>query len=305
MRYLPKLHQVNVFNEVIRSGSIRSAAKKMNLTQPALTRALQELEHNMGATLMIRSNEGVTLTEAGKSFAIRANLILSELEKAADEIEEINKSTYGRVAFGISSLFGITILSGVMKDFKKSYPKTLITIKEAQLSTLLPGLRDGRLDFALGTLTDEMPLGDFITTPLFDAPFCIVGRKNHPLSNSRSIQDLAEAKWLIPETDMGYYHYIRQCIPFNHPDSPSAPVLTDSTVCIMNLVMNSDYLTILAQARLNEPRFGGVLSAIPAGESLLPVGHYGLLYPRKRPLTQASLAMVELFKWHCQHHSWT
>ena len=93
MRYLPKLHQVNVFNEVIRSGSIRSAAKKMNLTQPALTRALQELEHNMGATLMIRSNEGVTLTEAGKSFAIRANLILSELEKAADEIEEIYKST--------------------------------------------------------------------------------------------------------------------------------------------------------------------------------------------------------------------
>lgn len=304
MRYLPKLQQIKVFNEVIRSGSIRAAAREMNQSQPALTRTLKELEHHLGATLLVRSNEGVTLTEAGKSFAIRAHLILEELEKAAEEIEKINKNTYGRVAFGISSLFGITILDAVIGDFKKCHPKTQINIKEAQLSTLLPSLRDGRLDFALGTLTDEMPLGDFIIEPLFEAPFCIVGRKNHPLANCTSLDELARARWLIPETDMGYYHDIRRFIPFNHPDNASAPIFTDSTVCIMNLVMNSDYLTILAQARLNEPRFGDVLTALPI-DFALPVGHYGLIYPRKRPLTQAGQAIIEQFKWHCKQHSWT
>lgn len=304
MRYLPKLQQIKVFNEVIRSGSIRAAAREMNQSQPALTRTLKELEHHLGATLLVRSNEGITLTEAGKSFAVRAHLILEELEKAADEIEQINKNTYGRVAFGISSLLGITILDAVIRDFKQTRSKTLINIKEAQLSTLLPSLRDGRLDFALGTLTEEMPLGDFIITPLFDAPFCIAGRKNHPLMHCSSLEELADAKWLIPETDMGYYHYIRQFIPFNHPDNPSAPVLTDSIVCIMKLVTNSDYLTILAQARLSELHFGDVLSALPVGRSSLPIGHYGLIYPRKRPLTQAAFEMVEQFKWHCQQYNW-
>ncbi|ADO49521.1 LysR substrate-binding domain-containing protein [[Enterobacter] lignolyticus] len=304
MKYLPKLQQIKVFNEVIRCGSIRAAAREMNQSQPALTRALKELENHIGATLLVRSNEGVTLTEVGSAFAVRAHLILEELEKAADEIEQINNNTYGRVAFGISSLFGVTILSSVIKDFKKSHPRTLINIKEAQLSTLLPSLRDGRLDFALGTLTDQMPLGDFRIIPLFDAPFCVVGRKNHPLINCRSMQDLAKASWVIPETDMGYYHYIRQFVPFDYPDGPSSPVLTDSTVCIMNLVINNDYLTILAQARLNEPRFGCVLSALPIGQSSLPMGHYGLIYPRKRPLTQAAQAMVEQLKWYCQQHHW-
>ncbi|AKM48146.1 DNA-binding transcriptional regulator, LysR family [Edwardsiella anguillarum] len=304
MRYLPKIQQLKVFNEVIRSGSIRAAARKMDQSQPALTRTLKELEHHMGATLLIRSNEGVTLTDAGKSFAIRAHLILEELEKAAEEVEQITKNGHGHVAFGISSLFGITVLNKVLNDFKQGFPATVINVKEAQLSTLLPSLRDGRLDFALGTLTDEMPLGDFISISLFDAPFCIVARKEHPLANCSELEALRQAKWVMPETDMGYYHNIRRIIPFDHPDNPHYPILTDSTVCIMNLVMNGDYLTILSRARLREARFGGVLTALPIGLQFLPVGHYGLIYPRKRPLTQASQALIEQFRWHCQHHDW-
>lgn len=304
MRYLPKIQQLKVFNEVIRSGSIRAAARKMDQSQPALTRTLKELEHHMGATLLIRSNEGVTLTDAGKSFAIRAHLILEELEKAAEEVEQITKNSHGHVALGISSLFGITVLNKVLNDFKQGFPATVINVKEAQLSTLLPSLRDGRLDFAIGTLTDEMPLGDFISIPLFDAPFCIVARRGHPLANCRELAALCQAKWVMPETDMGYYHHIRCIIPFDHPDNPHYPILTDSTVCIMNLVMNSDYLTILSRARLREARFGGVLTALPIEQFHLPVGHYGLIYPRKRPLTQAAQALIEQFRWHCQHHDW-
>ena len=304
MRYLPKMQQIKVFSEVTQCGSIRAAARKMNQSQPTLTRTLKELEYHLGATLLIRTSEGVSLTDAGKSFAIRARLILEEIEKAALEVEQINNQTYGKVAFGISSLFGVTILNNVLTDFRKEHAKTEVNIKEAQLSTLLPCLREGQLDFALGTLTEDMPLGDFIAVSLFKAPFSIVARKNHPLQNCSSLEQLAMAKWLLPETQMGYYHYIRSFIPFNHPDNPYAPVFTDSTVCIMNLVMNDDYLTILSQARLQEPRFKGVLSALPISEHLLPISQYGLIYPRKRPLTVAAQAMVEHFRRHCQLHNW-
>ncbi|EAZ5467663.1 LysR family transcriptional regulator [Salmonella enterica] len=304
MRYLPTIQQIRVFNEVIRCGSIRAAARNIHQSQPALTHALKDLEHHLGATLLIRSNDGVTLTEAGKSFSIRAHLILAEIKKASEEIELITKNSYGRVAFGISSLFGVTILSEVINAFKKEHSKTLITIKEAQLSTLLPGLRDGRLDFALGSLTEDMPLGDFVIEPLFDAPFCIAARKNHPFMHGTSLKELSLAKWIMPETDMGYYHYIRQRLPFNHPGNSNAPVLTDSVVCIMHLLMNEDYLTILARARLNTPEFRPVLSPLPMEENLLPLSHYGLIFPRKSPLTPAARELIDIFKWHCEQYVW-
>ncbi|MFB2905578.1 LysR substrate-binding domain-containing protein [Aeromonas jandaei] len=304
MKNLPKLQQIKIFNEVIRCGSIRAAAKEINLSQPALTRALKELEHQMGATLLVRSNEGVTLTEAGKAFSIRTSLIVDELQRAVWEIKKINENAYNSVTFGISALFGDTILCSVIHDFKTQHPETLINIKEAQLSTLLPCLRDGRLEFALGTVTERMPLGDFIIEPLFEAPFCIVARKGHPLLECKSLQELSHAKWLFPETDMGYYHYIRQYIPFNHPDNPFAPVMTDSMVCIINLVLNCDYITILAKARLNESRFCEVLTPLPLTDTLLPNGNYALIYPRKRPLTQAALLLLEGFKRCCLQHDW-
>ncbi|EBT2497940.1 TPA: LysR substrate-binding domain-containing protein [Salmonella enterica subsp. enterica serovar Eastbourne] len=304
MRHLPKIQQIKMFNEVIRSGSIRAAARSMHLSQPALTHALKDLEHHIGATLLIRSNDGVTLTEAGKLFSIRAHLVLSELEKAAEEIELMAKNSYGHVAFGISSLFGVTVLSSVINDFKRNHSKTLITIKEAQLSTLIPNLRDGRLEFLLGTVTENMPLNDFIVEPLFDAPFCIVARKGHPLSECSTLSELSQAKWVIPETDMGYYNYIRQIIPFNSPNNSNAPVQTDSVVCIINLLMNGDFLTILTRARLNIPPFSSFLSALSVDEDLLPVSHYGLIYPKNRPLTSAANSIIERFKWHCRHYKW-
>ncbi|EGO7252393.1 LysR family transcriptional regulator [Salmonella enterica] len=304
MRHLPKIQQVKMFNEIIRSGSIRAASKNMHLSQPALTHALKELEHHIGTTLLIRSNDGVTLTEAGKLFSVRAHLVLSELEKAVEEIELITKNSYGHVAFGISSLFGVTVLSSVINDFKRQHSKTLITIKEAQLSTLIPNLRDGRLEFALGTVTENMPLTDFCVEPLFDAPFCIVARKGHPLAECSTLSELSQAKWVIPETDMGYYNYVRQMIPFNCPSNNTAPVQTDSVVCIINLLKNSDFLTILTQARLNTSPFSSYLSALPVGQDFLPISHYGLIYPKNRPLTSAANTIIEHFRWHCRHYKW-
>ncbi|VFS46104.1 LysR family transcriptional regulator [Budvicia aquatica] len=208
MKYLPKLHQLKVFQEVIHYGSIRAAARAMNQSQPALTRNIRELEQLLGTALMTRGTRGVELTEPGRMFAVRMQLIMEELQRATDEIKQVNQQTQSNLSIGFSSLIALSIFPQTAEQFKKHHPKTTLRIKEAQLSALLPALWEGRLDFAIGTISSEVPLSDFIEEPLFKARFGIICRKGHPRMNCSSLEQLYDAKWYLPETDMGYYKQI-------------------------------------------------------------------------------------------------
>ncbi|MEG2398545.1 MAG: LysR family transcriptional regulator [Citrobacter sp.] len=304
MRYLPKLQQLRIFNEIVKHGSIHAAAKSLHLSQPALTYSMRELEQTLDATLMIRSHDGIVLTEAGQTFSSYSLYIIQELERATIDIISINNKVESTVSFGMSSLLAVTILSSVIKDFKKYNDTTKIIIKEAQLSTLLPCLREGMLEFAVGTVSDNMLLNNYNVDLLFDAPFSIVARKDHPLVKSTSLEQLKDAKWLFPETNMGYYNslYHSSIIDFNK--SKNKPIFSDSSVCILNMVIKDDYLTILSKARLAQPEFRDVLVPLQIKE-LLPCAQYGLIYLRNHPLSAPARKLIDIIKYHCKTYNWS
>lgn len=76
------------------------------------------------------------------------------------------------VSFGFPSLIGFTFMSDMIHKFKEVFPKAQVSMYEAQLSSFLPALRDGRLDFAIGTLSNEMQLQDLHVEPLFESGVC-------------------------------------------------------------------------------------------------------------------------------------
>lgn len=82
MAFQVKIHQIRAFVEVARQGSIRGASRMLNMSQPALSKSIQELEEGLAAQLFFRRSKGVTLTDAGESFYQHASLILEELRAA-------------------------------------------------------------------------------------------------------------------------------------------------------------------------------------------------------------------------------
>ncbi|WP_299019813.1 LysR substrate-binding domain-containing protein [uncultured Photobacterium sp.] len=303
MDHLPKLQQLKVLNEVIQCGSINGAAKKMNLSQPSLTYSLKMLEQTLGVTLLVRSNDGIQLTDAGKSFSAYSHLILEELKQAVNEAKQISSKSESQVSFGLSPIIAITILESIITDFKKKHPTPKISIKEGQLSSLLPALRDGRLDFAIGSLDENVPSCEFVTEHLFEAPFGIVARKGHPLANCKTLKQLKDAKWLLPETQMGYYNTLKKQFSNILPTGDQMPIFADSIVCIMNMVQNGDYLSVLSLARLNKNEYQNKYCVLPIEEAL-PVGNYSLVRLRKRPLSLAAQAMIDEIKWHASSYDW-
>lgn len=302
MRYLPKIQQLKVFQQVIRSGSIRGAARALGQSQPAVSRTIRELEQVLQTQLIIRSTHGMTLTETGLAFSRRMQLILEELQRAAHEIQQLDQLKQGSVAIGCSSLLSLTVLPALVDAFRQSFSQSNVFIHEAQLSTLLPALREGRLDFAVGTVCPELPLDDLICEPLFSAEFCIVSHKDNPLSRSSTFGELLEAKWILPKTDMGYYQQVQLewSELYQHLITPA--VHTDSFISGMNMVLETGYLVVVARAMVRSIWFQQQLAILPINN--LPQAKYCVLWSQKSPLTNTARRFLDLLRDHCTRYNW-
>ncbi len=92
---LPKTQHLVVFQEVIRSGSIGSAAKELGLTQPAVSKIINDIEDYFGVELVVRKNTGVTLTPAGQLLLSRSESITREMKNMVNEISGMSSGGGG------------------------------------------------------------------------------------------------------------------------------------------------------------------------------------------------------------------
>ena len=144
-----KNQQLKALVQVAESGSIRAAARVMNLCQSALTKSLRELEEEVGAELLLRSYKGIEFTDAGHILLTRARLALSLLDKAQEEIALQQGGAGVRVSIAVTPLVGIRVLPQVLLKFERIHTAPRINLSEGFLTTLIPQLIDGRLDFAV------------------------------------------------------------------------------------------------------------------------------------------------------------
>lgn len=296
---LPKTQHLVVFQEVIRSGSIGSAAKELGLTQPAVSKIINDVEAYFGIELVVRKNTGVTLTQAGQVMLSWSESITREMKNMVDEMNSMTSNAVVDVSFGFPSLIAFTIMSGMIKKFKEVFPKAQVSMYEAQLSSFLPAVRDGRLDFAIGTLSDEMKLQDLHVEPLFESEFILVASKSRT-TGITSLSALKNEQWVLPQTNMGYYSELLTTLQNNGISSENI-VKTDSVVTIYNLVLNADFLTVIP-CDMTAPFGSDQFITIPVEEAL-PVARYAAVWSKNYRIKKAASILVELAKEYSSYNS--
>lgn len=150
----------------------------------------------------MRKNTGVTLTPAGQLLLSRSESITREMKNMVNEISGMSSEAVVEVSFGFPSLIGFTFMSGMINKFKEVFPKAQVSMYEAQLSSFLPAIRDGRLDFAIGTLSAEMKLQDLHVEPLFESEFVLVASKSRTCTGTTTLESLKNEQWVLPQTNM-------------------------------------------------------------------------------------------------------
>jgi LysR family transcriptional regulator, carnitine catabolism transcriptional activator len=174
------LSRLSAFAEVAAALSFNVAARRLNVSQPALTRTIQLLEEDLGARLFDRDSRNVQLTPAGKEILPIVLRLLRDVEVAANEMTSYLKGTRGviRVA-SIPSLAG-ALLPLAIRAFRRDYPDVRLHLDDALSEAVAQKVASGEADFGVTTLRSPDPRLTY--RPLLQEPVGLVCRRDDPLA---------------------------------------------------------------------------------------------------------------------------
>ena len=290
-----KLNQLRDMVAIVERGSLRAAARHLELAQPALTRSIRTLERELGTTLFEREARGMVLTPMGKLFYQRASSVVNELRRAREELEQTSGDLQGTVVAGLSIMPHVGMLPSALPAFRKKFPKVKLKIIEGLYPAIEAGLRDGSIDFYLGASPQSSPAPGLVTEVLFANTRTIVGRKNHPLSNATSIHDLQDAEWATTSVNYNASDDLNELFTsFNMPD-PKIMLHAHSTMSVMVALAYSDLLAILPVQWNEFPLTRSALQVIHVRERL-PAPSIVCIRRTDLPLTPAAEYFCDLLR---------
>jgi DNA-binding transcriptional LysR family regulator len=181
------LRHLRSYVAVAEEGHIGRAAQRLFITQPALSRQIQQLEREIGAPLLLRTARGVELTDAGQELLARARVALEAAEDAlaVGRLEEPR----GRLALGLPLAGGSERWFGLVQAYVERYPAVDVQLRQALTEQLQDQLLAGELDGALGLAPSRLPALTY--THVHDEPLSVWLRADHPLAD-RSELTLAD-----------------------------------------------------------------------------------------------------------------
>ena len=167
-----ELRSIEYFLQIADEGSITRTAGKLGVTQPALTRHVQQLEAELGTPLLVRLPRGVRLTTAGRDFLEYARRIVLEVARAREHVRGAAETPRGRVVIGTSPTLAPLLLPGCIARTRQQCPLITLQVMEGFGAQLLDALLAGRLDVAV--MTNPPRSRALALTPLFSEPLVVV-----------------------------------------------------------------------------------------------------------------------------------
>ncbi|SEM36903.1 LysR family transcriptional regulator [Halomonas caseinilytica] len=139
--------QLKYFLTVVEEGAISSAARRIPLAQPALSRQLQLLEEDVGAPLLSRSRHGVCLTAAGEAFSRDTRRLLADFEQAKQNARRIADGHLGRLRLGVTVMhLWVPQITRLLNRFRERYPGVTLQVVSLLSGPQVEALRQGELD---------------------------------------------------------------------------------------------------------------------------------------------------------------
>lgn len=239
-----KLTNLRALVAAVDEGSLRAAARRLGVSQPAVTKMLRELEREIGTSLLGRSTTGVIATAQGMVLYDHARAIERELSHAFDEIRQLSGSMTGDLTIGAAPVAVLLLIPEALRTFARAFPQIQLRISEEFYSAQLTRLRKGELDIGVGFLREELPPGEFVIERLMPVTMSVVMRKGHRLSRARTLADLAKVPWVYTAATPGG-SYIKSLFESKGMQPPPVGALVNSTLALLAIITTSECVGLL------------------------------------------------------------
>lgn len=195
-----EIRQLKAFLAIAEAKTFTAGARRVNVTQAAISMQIRQLEDEVGLQLFTRTPRRVILTEAGEYLLERARKILREHDSAIAEIAEVAGAEYGRLRIGTASgTFAMNQLPDIMQKLKEKFPNSELTVSSGTSQRLVDKIMHGEVDTAFVSLpVDNLNIS---TESLFSDEIVAVAHPKHPLAKEKYISaaTLAGEKLILGE----------------------------------------------------------------------------------------------------------
>jgi DNA-binding transcriptional LysR family regulator len=292
-----KTRQLLLLVALEEEGNIHRASQMLNMTQPAASKLLKDLEDVLGVQLFERLPRGMRPTWYGETMVRHARAALNSLNQANDEVQAAKLGQFGQVNLGAITAPGVVLLPPTIAAIKESNPNLRITIQIESSNVLIEQLSRGLLDLVVGRLSEEHDSADLRYETIADEPMCAVGRPGHPLFNASqlTLTDLLDYCWIVPPVGSVMRHQLD--LMFQELDLPQLKnrVETGSLLFTTKMMQQSDMVGMLAVDTARYYADHGLLRILPV---VVPcqMAPFGFITRRDKQLPPAAQVVLNALK---------
>lgn len=246
-----EIRDVGHFLRAAQLGGMGKAAEATGLSQPAITKAIARLEHELGLRLFERTRQGLVLTGAGEAFRARAERMLAEYEDTMRMAGDLRVGATGLLRLGSSAAAHESYVSPALARLLQRRPRLRTRLSVRLSSELLAPLRAGQFDVVVATREAEVEAG-LDSEVLGHDELVVVAAQRHPLFRraAPTLADLARYPWVLPREPLAARRWIvdefrRAGLP---PPTPSVEI-DQGTPGAIALAAATELLTLAAVPR--------------------------------------------------------
>lgn len=284
-----------LIDTLARTRNMHTTAQQMNLSQPALSKMLRDLEEQLGFALFERLPRSMPPTELGEYVVRYAQMALNDAQRFVDQVNRLRQGGHGFLKVG--GIFAATsvVLPQAIALIKQRSPLLSIEVVEQSSDHLLQMLEQNKLDLIIGRFTDQRYTQLFDFQPLGPEPFCLVVNHLHPLGNqgATSLAELNDWPWIlypigtpIRERMEAAFRAVGIAVPSNTVDTISMPT-------ILHLLQSGPMIAMLPESMVIKPIQSGLLKVLDTPLHLAPLD-YGILTRKHERLTGAAREFADI-----------
>jgi len=300
-RYLDqrlKLHHLRAVEAIVAQRSLLRASATLGLSQPALTKTVQELEEITGQRLFDRLPRGVRPTEAGALLAEVASRILAELRRLDEALDRVADPEGGTVVIGTLPVAATGVLPGALTRLTAGFPGIRARLEQGRTEDLLPKLASGEIDLIVGRLYEPTLPDGFPREPLWEEPISVLARSDHPVFALPGVTAGALRRFdlVLPTVTQRVGQEIDGFLD-QMELAPADSLRSSSYGFIREMLHATDMVSVMPRLMMAGDLLRGTLRVVPLPVPA-PPRPAGIILPRDRPLPPAGEAFVTCLRAH-------
>jgi DNA-binding transcriptional LysR family regulator len=286
-----KLRQLRVVLAIDEFGSVTAAANRLFVTQAAVSKAIAELEAQVGTALFERSGRGIVATDAGHQVIHTARRVMRELTSLAEEIDLAADGGSGILTIGMQAVSIAHFLPRIIAAMKTRAPRVTIRLIEGTLPNILRDLRGGRVDLAFGRMLPQLLATDFDGIRMPTVPYVAVASRLHPAAaDLGALADPIEGwrrataeRWVLPLPGTPVRSYFADFLAARRLSLRDDLIEVGSSTMLALLLKELPLLAVAPSNLAQEWAASGIVTVLPL-ELAFEMEPIGLIWSSSAPL---------------------